>query len=737
MLLNINNKLVDIKESDVLYNLYYNLAELPDKTSKKNSSDESTSKEVKKSTSKEVKESTSKQIQDLKDTISKIDNYIPLYDIFSKNIYLVKPDDIYDKITNLYYRPLNQELYDYLKSIKTQDKSYKEKLDKNIKFMDNFNLKILEDTYIKTFYYQSNKIGKNFTLCIKPSFLPFVNINPYYNRDELINMGLNLKIIKDDDTFYDKQKLDSLCLKVSDQDIDSDTLLNHYLFIQENNIKYYLKYYSFMGSSHINYYLRNVCTKDLLIEKNIKNLYEMIAKSPSFNNNYYVYRLVEKDDYLKNIRIGGYFEDKSFISTSRNPFYNPTTNTFGQILIKIKLPKNMEGVGLCIENYSLFPEEYEIILNPCKLKLIAKDSSSFVYYHTDKKAQRSITTKYEFEYIAPLKLNLNNLTKNYDSEIDIPNIDLLNTNINGRNIIEKLENFEEMFPLVNTSRRFYTEINGKNILININKMNDKRIYEKFFFLQKNKYNQDDIIEELYLTYQDENTGEILLMIEIKDIISVNYLQKFTGCNKEFNDDSLIQLISGIGKMFDISKAIIHPNFKPFSSFINISPAEYKFVINNETDYHSIKKLSNDIILFNNDLMNYIIMKKERFNNINIKMNYKKYILDKLKNIPIKDIFTKENYEIYSLIKNESKLQNLNDLLIFIYKNYFYLLDKVIYHINLYFDGNLIINKIYYEFNIVNYLYEKDIINYNIDNDETIMQNYITKLDVYNIKKKER
>ena len=31
---------------------------------------------------------------------------------------------------------------------------------------------------------------------------------------------------------YDKQKLDSLCLKVSDQDIDSDTLLNHYLFIQ-------------------------------------------------------------------------------------------------------------------------------------------------------------------------------------------------------------------------------------------------------------------------------------------------------------------------------------------------------------------------------------------------------------------------------------------------------------------------------------------------------------------------
>ena len=714
MLLNINNKLVDIKESDILYNLYYNLAELPKKVKGSN-----------------------EDIQELKDTISKIDNYIPLYDIFSKNIYLVKPEDVYDKITNLYYRPLTAELYDYLKSIKTQDKSLKEKLEKNLKFMDNFNLKILEETYIKTFYYQSNKIGKNFTLCIKPSFLPFININPYYNRDELINMGLNLKVIKEDDTFYDKKKLNILCEKVSDLEIDSDTLLNHYLFIQENNIKYFIKYYSFMGSSHTNYYLRNVCTKDPLIETNIKNLYDIIAKSPSFNKNYYVYRLIGNDDFLKNIRIGGYFEDKGFMSTSRNPFYNPNTNEFGQILVKIKLPKNMEGVGLCIENYSLFPEEYEILLNPCKLKLIKKDTESFVYYHIDKKAQRSITTKYEFEYVAPLKLNLNNLTKNYDSEIDIPFIDIFNTTINGKNIDDKLENFNDMLSQINTSRRFYTEINEKKIIINVNKMNDKRIYEKYFFLQKKIYNDDDIIQELYLTYQDEKTGEILLMIEIKDIISVNYLQKFTGCNKEFNDEELLQLISGIAKMFEIYSVIIHPNFKPFSTVINITPSEYKFVINNETDYHSIKRLSNDIVLFNNDLMNYILMKKERFNSIAIKMNYKRYLLDKLKLIQIKDVFTKENYEIYTLIKNESTLKNLNDLLIFFYKNYFYLLDKVIYFINLHFDNNLIINKLYYEFDISKYLFEKGILNYTINNDTNLIENYITKLDIYNIKKKDR
>ena len=35
MLLNINNNLKDIKETDILYNLYYNLAELPDKKDSK------------------------------------------------------------------------------------------------------------------------------------------------------------------------------------------------------------------------------------------------------------------------------------------------------------------------------------------------------------------------------------------------------------------------------------------------------------------------------------------------------------------------------------------------------------------------------------------------------------------------------------------------------------------------------------------------------------------------------
>jgi len=726
MLLNIKNNLLDIKNSDILYNIYYNLAELP-------------KVEQLKKYHKDIK-NPKEYIDELRIEISKIDNFIPLYSVFSKNIYLVKPEEVYSKIINNYNRPLTEDLYKYLKNIKTNDKILQEKIQKNINFMNNFDLLILEQTYIKTFYYQSNQIGRNMTLCIKPSFIPFININPYYQRDELINLALNLKLIKNDDTFYDKEKINNLCLKISNQDIDSDTLLNHYLFIQMNNLKYYIKYYSFMGSYQMNYYIRNKSIKDSFIENNINQFYKIISKSPAFNNDYYVYRLIGKDDYLNELKIGDLYEDNSFMSTSRNPFYNPKTNAFGLILLKIKLPKNIEGVGLCVENYSLFPEEYEIILNPSRLKLISKEEgnptsgSEIVYYHIDKKAQKSIKRKYEFEYIEPIKLDLDKITKKYEPEINIPILDLYNLKIDGVSIDEKMISFKNLCPTINTSKRFYILISEKKFLITLNTMNDKRIYEKFFYLQKKKYSSDDIIDELYLTYQDEKSGEILLFIEIKDVISVNYLQKFTGCNQEFNDNDLLIFIGGLSKCFQLYSCIIHPTFKPFSSFINIQPIDYKLVIEDEKDYHNIQKLSNDIVLFNHDLMKYLITKKDRFSSIYIKLNYKRYQLDKLKSIKVSDVFDETNYEIYSLIKKVS-FDNLNDLLIFFYKNYFYLLEKVIYHINFFMDGNIIINKLFYIFDCGNYLFEQKKISYAIDFDVSILDSYIGKLDVYNVNDK--
>jgi hypothetical protein len=124
MLLNIKNNLLDIKNSDILYNIYYNLAELP-------------KVEQLKKYYKNIK-NPKQYIDELRIEISKIDNFIPLYSVFSKNIYLVKPEEVYSKIINNYNRPLTEDLYKYLKNIKTNDKILKEKIQKNINFMNNF-----------------------------------------------------------------------------------------------------------------------------------------------------------------------------------------------------------------------------------------------------------------------------------------------------------------------------------------------------------------------------------------------------------------------------------------------------------------------------------------------------------------------------------------------------------------------------------------------------------------------
>ena len=46
---------------------------------------------------------------------------------------------------------------------------------------------------------------------------------------------------------------------------------------------------------------------------------------------------VSNNDFVKDLKIGDYFTDTAFLSTTRDPFYSPGLNgTFGLILIKIK-----------------------------------------------------------------------------------------------------------------------------------------------------------------------------------------------------------------------------------------------------------------------------------------------------------------------------------------------------------------------------------------------------------------
>ena len=76
------------------------------------------------------------------------------------------------------------------------------------------------------------------------------------------------------------------------------------------------------------------------------------------------------------------------------------------ILIKIKIPKNKKGVGLFIENFSLFPKEEEFLLPPnTKLKLLSKNEN-FKYYHTNSDFEKIINREIPADIIYEDELSI-------------------------------------------------------------------------------------------------------------------------------------------------------------------------------------------------------------------------------------------------------------------------------------------------------------------------------------------
>ncbi len=96
------------------------------------------------------------------------------------------------------------------------------------------------------------------------------------------------------------------------------------------------------------------------LENQIKLMIQLIKNAPALIESHTVYRFVESDTYLRNLIVGDIYQDPSFMSTTRNPFYYKENYAFGFILIKIKLPAKTTGVGLCIEAYSNFPKEEKL-----------------------------------------------------------------------------------------------------------------------------------------------------------------------------------------------------------------------------------------------------------------------------------------------------------------------------------------------------------------------------------------
>jgi hypothetical protein len=577
----IDRILIPIKIEHALEELYYQFFVLPTDKELKNEKIKTTQKEIMRK-------------------LSKCDTHVPLYDARASNMHLVEKKMVYDKVMNHDHRFPDKLIVEYVKN--KRDTIMKKielmpELMKNIlltrrlkktnmmlEFLDFFDKDILYSTYLKVFYDYSSHINNATYTCIRRSFMPQMPyMRPYYERDEILKIGMNMDLIEmPPNTDYNdykyslsNEKFREICDKIQSNDVSSELLVIHNNYIIDNGMAGLVQYYTLQGSAVMNVYMRvdnshNIHNYiDDVLQENILKMWKLVLNAPEFDNDYILYRFIADDHFLSHLSIGDIYADYGFTSTTRDPFYQNSQYEFGSILIKIRVPKNVRGVGLSLEMASHFKDEQEIILAPrAELELISKNEQC-KYYHPNEEITKKIKKRYEFKWIRNGKIEFKPRII-YAGETHVIDFKEIKKS-KGTTIEEKINTFR--YSYLDPLNRVKCEIGKKTFYVMCEWYNSEGVYGEMYELKiKNGFS-------IYSIYD----GYILFMIElgsVDDVVKmiVNYHNKFSDLDREdiMGDENFILFVASIASYFDI------PYAKIYSDYINCNSISQK--INNENIY---------------------------------------------------------------------------------------------------------------------------------------------------------
>lgn len=634
--------------------------------------------------------------------LSKYSEYIPMYDIYSDSIYPISKLNVHYRLVDCHYRFITSEVKKWIenKLSKTKDEGKKSLYKKNLAIIANYDLDVLEETSQQTLYNYSPQLGLAISICKRNSFHPFArHLKPYYTKDELIKLGLNNKIMKSDvllspTSLVDKELHYEICKKVSKNDISVDLINSHMKHIIDNKVINWLTFYSMTGSYLFNDYLRNTnITISRYMLDGLKKIVKVMETTKSLGDDFYFYRFLWDDDFLKKLKVNDTFTDKGFLSTTRDPFYSPGVKLdFGLVLVKINVPKNLSGVGLFMENFSMFPKEEEFLMSPySKLKLIARNDN-FTYHHTNSQFEKHVTKKYEFNLIGSNNNFINNLKASRDDEIPI--IDLETVDLVGRDRVDLFNSFIDM----------------------CDEMEQFRYQDKIFICQW--FDSTTSYQHLYhnktkdgLSIVHYKNGYPIFSIECGSKLVVNFRRTFTfydEINEIENIDDLNNLIGLFCKVFRYEKALL---FFPYYNFTQFKD-NYKSKLNMESTiiYLSSYLFCYPIYAYYKDNKSVINYYKNKF----YKYEFGYWNLDKIGNTNIPD-------EIKNKLPSELQNNKLTwkELFIEIVENYFYLYPKMETWFN--FHHNNMFNKTFLEFDAISYLRTIGLDVYDLPNIDHMME----------------
>ena len=484
----------------------------------------------------------------VKEEISKDKDKLPLYDITNSKFFYTKRYNVYYMIKELSFRPLNRDLEDFLKKIDDK-KSYKKLFD----IMQNYDYEILERLLLKFIYYDTKDIGADVTYHKNPAYIEYLYIRPYLKRSSIINTALNISVLKIDDLPLSSERLEKTYNKIKGVLFDSSEIVSHMKHTDKNSANSIIKFYTMYGSYFLNSYLRmpNDIAYDQHLENMINTLTNTINTSPKLKTDKVIFRFIYDDYFLENVSVGDIYTENSFMSCTRKPSSSSKNQEFGQILLKIHLPKNIEGVCLSIESDSVFRREKELLMAPgSKLKLISVNSD-VDFYIQDKYINRNIKKKYEFKYIGHEKYKL----KEHEN-LEIPIIDFIRDDILGRTLDDKIKYF---WKKCSETRRFYLKLpDNKLKLFYCNRYDSSSFYSKFFYYK--------ITNGLYIFSFDDNAPNVMdCFFEMGDEVIVNYPTRFLNINDNIDVNMYGSLICN---GFKVSRMRIFPRYLPIDEIGN-------------------------------------------------------------------------------------------------------------------------------------------------------------------------
>lgn len=604
--------------------------------------------------------------------LSKYSELIPMYDIYTDSIYPIYNLKLHYRLKECHFRFITPEVIKWIqnKMSKTSDKEQIEKYSNNLKILSNYDIPTLEKTSYETLYKYSPDLGLSISICKRNSFHPYSqHLIPYYSRDELIKLGMNNKLIDNitSENLVDRDLHYKICKLVSKNDISFNEILKSLKHIIDNECINFTCFYSLTGSYIFNDYLRNNGNVSKYILDGLNSLSKCINSMVGFENDYFFYRFIENDGYLEKLKIGDTFIDKGFQSTTRDPFYSPgLSGDFGLILIKINIPKNKNGIGLFIENFSMFPKEEEYLISPSsKFKLISKDDK-FKYYHTNKDFENKITKKYEFEYID------NDFKPKTRYNKDIPTIDLDTLDLMAKDRFTLFKLFLEKCDDIG-------QFEYNKYIFHAQFFDSLESYQNFY---KNKTKNGFVIYYYHKGYP-------LFTAEFGDEYIINYSRTYYYYDKNQKLEEIEdfeKIISLLGRIFKYKKAKIYFPYYNFSEF------EQNY--NKEED-----KILLYTYLYNKPLYLYLKSNIKYYNSKYFKFIYGYYNLDKLKNTLI-------DKKILEKLPPNLKVKYWDELIINIIENNYYLYPKLESWLNTNFNN--LIENMFIDFDIIFYLKSKGI-----------------------------